>query len=119
MHFKKIRKLEIRIRNKNNKRIIIKENIFIRYFLSFQLCDIISKWETALREKGSGKFENTRVIQLTYKSRCYWRQAAKMETDRERLLLCYQVNQQVVQGKFPVNRELAFELASLMAQVKL
>lgn len=42
-----------------------------------------------------------------------------METDRERLLLCYQVNQQVVQGKFPVNRELAFELASLMAQVKL
>lgn len=42
-----------------------------------------------------------------------------METDRERLLLCYQINQQVVQGKFPVNRELAFELASLMAQVKL
>lgn len=84
---------------------------------SFQLCDIISKWETALREKRSGKFENTRVIQLTYKSRCYWRQAAKMETDRERLLLCYQVNQQVVQGKFPLNRDLAFELASLMAQV--
>lgn len=83
-----------------------------------QLCDIISKWETALREKGSGKFENTRVIQLTYKSRCYWRQAAKMETDKERLLLCYQVNQQVVQGKFPLNRELAFELASLMAQVR-
>ncbi|XP_018342452.1 PREDICTED: uncharacterized protein CG43867 isoform X2 [Trachymyrmex septentrionalis] len=82
-----------------------------------KLCDIISKWETALREKGSGKFENTRVIQLTYKSRCYWRQAAKMETDKERLLLCYQVNQQVVQGKFPLNRELAFELASLMAQI--
>lgn len=40
-----------------------------------------------------------------------------METDKERLLLCYQVNQQVVQGKFPLNRELAFELASLMAQV--
>lgn len=41
-----------------------------------------------------------------------------METDKERLLLCYQVNQQVVQGKFPLNRELAFELASLMAQVR-
>lgn len=93
-------------------------NIPINWLLLiFQLCDIISKWETALREKGSGKFENTRVIQLTYKSRCYWRQAAKMETDRERLLLCYQVNQQVVQGKFPVNRDLAFELASLMAQI--
>ncbi|XP_076182685.1 uncharacterized protein CG43867 isoform X3 [Ptiloglossa arizonensis] len=93
----------------------------LEHFIDLQakLCDIISKWETALREKGSGKFENTRVIQLTYKSRCYWRQAAKMETDRERLLLCYQVNQQVVHGKFPVNRELAFELASLMAQVGL
>ncbi|KAK9307011.1 hypothetical protein QLX08_002604 [Tetragonisca angustula] len=91
----------------------------LEHFIDLQakLCDIISKWETALREKGLGKFENTRVIQLTYKSRCYWRQAAKMETDRERLLLCYQVNQQVVQGKFPVNRELAFELASLMAQI--
>nr|XP_034189786.1 uncharacterized protein CG43867 isoform X6 [Osmia lignaria] len=91
----------------------------LEHFIDLQakLCDIISKWETALREKGSGKFENTRVIQLTYKSRCYWRQAAKMETDRERLLLCYQVNQQVVQGKFPVNRDLAFELASLMAQI--
>nr|XP_012149028.1 PREDICTED: uncharacterized protein CG43867 isoform X6 [Megachile rotundata] len=91
----------------------------LEHFIDLQakLCDIISKWETALREKGSGKFENTRVIQLTYKSRCYWRQAAKMETDRERLLLCYQINQQVVQGKFPVNRDLAFELASLMAQI--
>ncbi|XP_026825799.1 uncharacterized protein CG43867 isoform X5 [Ooceraea biroi] len=91
----------------------------LEHFIDLQakLCDIISKWETALRQKGSGKFENTRVIQLTYKSRCYWRQAAKMETDKERLLLCYQVNQQVVQGKFPLNRELAFELASLMAQI--
>lgn len=33
----------------------------------FQLCDVISKWETALREKGSGKFENTKVIRLLYK----------------------------------------------------
>lgn len=40
-----------------------------------------------------------------------------METDRERLLLCYQTNHQVVQGRFPVNRELALELAALMAQV--
>ena len=82
-----------------------------------QLCDVISKWETALREKGSGKFENTRVIQLTFKNRLYWRNGAKMETDKEKLLLCYQVNQQVVQGRFPLNRELALELTSLMAQV--
>jgi hypothetical protein len=52
---------------------------------------VISKWETALREKGSGKFENSRVIQLVYKNRLYWRHSAKMETERERLLMCYQV----------------------------
>lgn len=112
---------------------------FINQWLCYhllQLCDVISKWETALREKGSGKFENTRVIQLTYKCRLYWRHSAKMETDRERLLLCYQVNQQgiykikvysirvfilscfiVVQGRFPINKDLALELASLMAQI--
>ncbi|XP_024084536.1 uncharacterized protein CG43867 isoform X3 [Cimex lectularius] len=82
-----------------------------------KLCDVISKWETALREKGSGKFETTRVIQLVYKNRLYWRHVAKMETDRERLLLCYQTNHQVVQGRFPVNRDLALELAALMAQI--
>lgn len=41
-----------------------------------------------------------------------------METDRERLLLCYQINHQIIHGRFPVNRELAFELAALMAQVR-
>ncbi|XP_058115979.1 uncharacterized protein CG43867 [Anopheles coustani] len=84
-----------------------------------KLCDVISKWETALREKGSGKFENSRVIQLTYKNRLYWKHAAKLETEKERLLLCYQVNLQVVQGRFPLSRDLALELASLMAQIDL
>ncbi|XP_041981680.1 uncharacterized protein CG43867 isoform X2 [Aricia agestis] len=82
-----------------------------------KLCDIISKWETALREKGSGKFENSRVIRLTFKSRLYFRSAVRTETDKERLLLCYQVNQQVVAGRFPVTRSLAAELGALMAQL--
>lgn len=111
-------------------------NLF--YIASFmQLCDVISKWETALREKGSGKFENSRVIQLTYKNRLYWKHAAKLETEKERLLFCYQINQQgdsfsskmygriltnllsftVVQGRFPLSRDLALELSSLMAQI--
>lgn len=121
-------------------------NIHSMFFYHFshlsqsQLCDVISKWETALREKGSGKFENSRVIQLTYKNRLYWKHAAKLETEKERLLLSYQINQQgwhpetplvnrrlwtnptfprfsVVQGRFPLSRDLALELASLMAQI--
>ncbi|XP_059044830.1 uncharacterized protein CG43867 isoform X3 [Achroia grisella] len=82
-----------------------------------KLCDVISKWETALREKGSGKFENSRVIRLTYRNRLYFKNSVRTETDKERLLLCYQVNQQVVAGRFPVTRELAAELGALMAQL--
>ncbi|XP_034672158.1 uncharacterized protein CG43867 isoform X9 [Drosophila subobscura] len=82
-----------------------------------KLCDVISKWETALREKGSGKFENSRVIQLSYKNRLYWKHTIKCETDKERLLQCYQTNSQIVQGRFPLSRELALELASLMSQI--
>ena len=83
-----------------------------------QLCDVISRWETALREKGSGKFENTRVIQLSYRSRLYWRQSVKGETDRERLLHVFQTNLMLVAGLFPLTSELALELAALMAQVR-
>ncbi|KAF9789926.1 hypothetical protein SFRURICE_016841, partial [Spodoptera frugiperda] len=82
-----------------------------------KLCDVISKWETALREKGSGKFENSRVIRLTYRNRLYFKNSIRTETDKERLLQCYQVNQQVVAGRFPVTRELAAELGALMAQL--
>ncbi|XP_013162185.1 PREDICTED: uncharacterized protein CG43867 isoform X3 [Papilio xuthus] len=82
-----------------------------------KLCDVISKWETALREKGSGKFENSRVIRLTYRNRLYFKSSVRTETDKERLLLCYQVNHQVVGGRFPVTRELAAELGALMAQL--
>lgn len=42
----------------------------------------------------------------------------KGETERERLLLAYQVNDEVQQGHFPVNKELALEVAALLAQVK-
>lgn len=101
-----------------------------------KLCDLISKWEIALREKGLGKFENSKVIRyglryfwtqqfynihcsrrLTYKNRLWWKNCAKLETEKERLLLCYQVNKQIVNGRFPVTRDAALEFASLMAQM--
>ncbi|XP_076257241.1 uncharacterized protein CG43867 isoform X4 [Rhynchophorus ferrugineus] len=85
--------------------------------MNAKLCDLISKWEIALREKGLGKFENSKVIRLTYKNRLWWKNSARLETDKERLLLCYQVNKQIVAGRFPLSRELALELASLMAQL--
>ena len=85
--------------------------------LEDKVCDVISKWETALREKGSGKFENKRVIRFVYQNRLFWRKNVVGEVDRERLLFTYQISKQIVQGKFPLSKELAFELTALMAQV--
>ncbi|TKS86950.1 Pleckstrin -like proteiny domain-containing family H member 1 [Collichthys lucidus] len=81
---------------------------------SAKICDVISKWEQALKELHPGKNEGTRIVRLTYKSRSQ----VKGETERERLLLAYQVNDEVQQGHFPVNKELALEVAALMAQVE-
>ncbi|XP_067311508.1 pleckstrin homology domain-containing family H member 1 [Pseudorasbora parva] len=85
---------------------------------SNKICDVISKWEQALKELHPGKYEGTRIVRLTYKSRLCFRAQAKGETERERLLLAYQVNDEVQQGHFPVSKELALEVAALMAQVE-
>uniref|UniRef100_H9GAG7 Pleckstrin homology, MyTH4 and FERM domain containing H1 n=1 Tax=Anolis carolinensis TaxID=28377 RepID=H9GAG7_ANOCA len=84
-----------------------------------KICDIISKWEQALKELNPGKYDGgTRIVKLTYKNRLYFRSQAKAETDRERLLLAFQINGEIVNGRFPVNKELALEMAALMAQVE-
>ena len=41
------------------------------------------------------------------------------EVDKERLLFAYQISKQIVYGRFPLNKELAFELTALMAQVNI
>uniref|UniRef100_A0A3B3VBW6 Pleckstrin homology domain containing, family H (with MyTH4 domain) member 1 n=1 Tax=Poecilia latipinna TaxID=48699 RepID=A0A3B3VBW6_9TELE len=85
---------------------------------SAKICDVISKWEQALKELHPGKNEGTRIVRLTYKNRLRFRSQVKGETERERLLLVYQVNDEVQQGLFPVNKELALEVAALIAQVE-
>ena len=65
-----------------------------------------------------GKFENKRVIRFVYQNRLFWRKHVVGEVDKERLLFTYQISRQIVLGRFPLNKELAFELSALMAQVK-
>ncbi|NWI81163.1 PKHH1 protein, partial [Dryoscopus gambensis] len=84
-----------------------------------KICDVISKWEQALKELHPGKYDGgTRIVKLTYKNRLYFRSQAKGETDRERLLLAFQVSNEIANGRFPVNKELALEMVALMAQVE-
>ncbi|KAM9190369.1 pleckstrin homology domain-containing family H member 1 [Mergus octosetaceus] len=86
---------------------------------NIKICDVISKWEQALKELHPGKYEGgTRIVKLTYKNRLYFRSQAKGETDRERLLLAFQVSSEIASGRFPVNKELALEMVALMAQVE-
>ena len=49
--------------------------------------------------------------------RLYFSMQVRGETDREKLLLMYQTNDQIVNGLFPLNRDLALEMAALLAQV--
>lgn len=54
---------------------------------------------------------------LSSASRLYFSAQVRGETERERLLLAYQTNEAIVAGHFPVNKELAMEMAALLAQV--
>uniref|UniRef100_A0A3Q1G8E2 Pleckstrin homology domain containing, family H (with MyTH4 domain) member 2 n=1 Tax=Acanthochromis polyacanthus TaxID=80966 RepID=A0A3Q1G8E2_9TELE len=83
-----------------------------------KICDIISKWEQSSKEQHTGKSENTRTVRLTYKNRLYFSLQVRGESERERLLLAYQTNEAIVAGHFPVNKELALEMAALLAQVE-
>ncbi|XP_019374729.1 PREDICTED: pleckstrin homology domain-containing family H member 1 [Gavialis gangeticus] len=86
---------------------------------NMKICDVIAKWEQALKELHPGKYEGgTRIVKLTYKTRLYFRSQAKGETDRERLLLAFEVSSEIANGRFPVNKELALEMVALMAQVE-
>lgn len=49
--------------------------------------------------------------------RLYFSIQVRGESERERLLLAYQTNEAIVAGHFPVNKELALEMAALLAQV--
>uniref|UniRef100_A0A671ELA1 Pleckstrin homology, MyTH4 and FERM domain containing H2 n=1 Tax=Rhinolophus ferrumequinum TaxID=59479 RepID=A0A671ELA1_RHIFE len=49
----------------------------------------------------------------------YFSMQARGETDREKLLLVYQTNDQIINGLFPLNKDLALEMAALLAQVEI
>ncbi|CAH2254780.1 pleckstrin homology domain-containing family H member 2 [Pelobates cultripes] len=86
---------------------------------NIKVCDIISKWEQASKEQHPGKCDGTRTVRLTYKNRLSFSMQVRGETEREKLLLVHQTNDKIVNGMFPVNKELAVELAALLAQVEI
>lgn len=57
------------------------------------------------------------ALYLSSAPRLYFSAQVRGESERERLLLAYQTNEAIVAGHFPVNKELAVEMAALLAQV--
>lgn len=57
------------------------------------------------------------LLPLLSLPRLYFSLQVRGESERERLLLAYQTNEAIVAGHFPVNKELALEMAALLAQV--
>uniref|UniRef100_A0A8C2PZF3 Pleckstrin homology domain containing, family H (with MyTH4 domain) member 2 n=1 Tax=Cyprinus carpio TaxID=7962 RepID=A0A8C2PZF3_CYPCA len=80
---------------------------------NLKICDIISKWEQASKVQPSFVTNH-----WCTPSRLYFSQQMRGETERERLLLAYQTNLEITAGHFPVNKELALEMAALLAQVE-
>ena len=50
--------------------------------------------------------------------RMYFRSLTRSETEKEKLLLAHQVNDETISGRFPLNCDLAREMSALMAQVR-
>ena len=59
-------------------------------FPSNKLCDVISTWSECLSEYSSTN-SHTRHIQLTYRKRLHFQSRRGQESDKEALLLTYQV----------------------------
>ncbi|XP_020901839.1 pleckstrin homology domain-containing family H member 1 isoform X2 [Exaiptasia diaphana] len=85
---------------------------------SVKLCDVISKWEQAMRSNCKGRLDTSRIIKLSYKNRLYFKSLQARESPKEKYFMVFQTNLNVVKGRFPVNKDMAIEFAALMAQIQ-
>ncbi|XP_077994864.1 pleckstrin homology domain-containing family H member 1-like [Glandiceps talaboti] len=88
--------------------------------LNIKLCDVISKWEKVVTDQGltAAKSDSHKTIRLVYKNRLYLKGNSKLETDKEKLLLAYQLHEHILAGRYAVSKEVMLELTSLMCQIE-
>lgn len=80
-----------------------------------KLGDVISRWETSLKNNNLGKFESKRVIKLIIKKRLFFKSTSKTESDKEKMLLAYQINQELMNDRIPIiDNNLSLHLAALL-----
>lgn len=87
-------------------------------FPSNKLCDVISTWTDSLTDLGSSNSSHGRTIQLTYRNRLSFRSRRGMESDKETLLLVYQISKDILSDQYYIaSVDLALDIAARMAQV--
>ena len=79
-----------------------------------KLGDVISRWEISLKNNNLGKFESKRVIKLLFKKRLFFKSNTKTETDKEKALLVYQLNQDILNFKIPISNQIMLHLTTLL-----
>lgn len=90
------------------------------FFYLFRNCCISSTADSNQRPSNPSLLFFVTCALLTiflFFPRLYFALQVRGESERERLLLAYQTNEDIVAGHFPVNKELAMEMAALLAQV--
>ncbi|KAF7493224.1 Uncharacterized protein SSS_09982 [Sarcoptes scabiei] len=86
--------------------------------LNGKLADAISYWESTLRKYNLGKFDPTKLIKLSYRHRLCFASHFKNETEKEKLIWIYEVNEEILRERFPITKDLAIELMSLLIQIE-
>nr|XP_039253931.1 pleckstrin homology domain-containing family H member 1-like [Styela clava] len=83
-----------------------------------KICDIISEWERTYRETSSNKvIDSSRMVKVTLCQHLFLASNQDGETEKEKILIAYQVADEIASDRFPVTRELAIELSSICAQM--
>lgn len=86
--------------------------------LDMKLADVIARWEMDFRDGRYGKIETSKIIKLSMKKRLFLSKNVKYASDKEKLLLVYQLHQDILNGKFNFNTSFIIELTALIAQIE-
>ncbi|XP_057315067.1 pleckstrin homology domain-containing family H member 2-like [Hydractinia symbiolongicarpus] len=84
-----------------------------------KLCDVISKWEQASQQLKTGRVERSKAIKLTYKNRLFFKSLMRSQTEKEKLLHVFQINDNLRSGHLLSTRHVLSKLTALLAQIEL
>jgi len=83
-----------------------------------KICDVISKWEQACQHLKTGRFERSNAIKLTYKCRLFFKSLSRNQTEKEKFLHVYMINESLRLGHLLPKASDISKLTALLAQLE-